>query len=71
MNMEDIADAFEGASHESKQSGDHRPPSIETTVDGITRDLRLAAADRAGAEYLRRQPIVRGQPLVRAGMRRR
>jgi len=66
MTIEEIADAFERASDDSAAAAnDRRPASVETTMDRLTRDLRLGAAARPGAEYFRRQPEVCGRSTRR------
>jgi len=71
MNVDEIADAFERVSHGGAAAArERRPPTIETAMDRLTQDLRLAGADRAGAEYLRRQPV-RPQSVARARTPRR
>jgi len=65
MNICEIADAFERGPRDTKGAGERRPPSLETAMDRLTRDLRLAAADRADAEYLGRRPAPR-LPIVYA-----
>ena len=65
MNVDEIADAFERVSHGGAAPARERRPSIETAMDRLTQDLRLAGVARAGAEYLRHQPV-RRQPVARA-----
>ena len=56
MNLMEIADALEGApwqgATEDRPEGARHVVFSETLMNQITRELRLAAAERPDAEYL-------------------
>jgi hypothetical protein len=63
MNVREIADAFEQGPRDTKETAERRPPSLEISMDRLTSDLRLAAADRPDAEYLGPAPRL---PIIHA-----